>query len=275
MSDKSTAELLHEPRRLSEPLSDDEARKQVSRSTRRAFLLGGVAAAAGVFGWRWMSDETRDRLLRSRLEFNEKMGRFFYRPQRLAREYPASSISPPRVNGLEGMAEDIDLAKWTLAVGGLHGRADDLTLTLDDIKALPRTEMTVRLHCIEGWSIVVNWAGVRFSDFVATYLPRTVDASIRDMAARTETLPTYVGLWTPDAKYFVGWDMESIMHPQTLLAYEMNGAPLTREHGAPLRLASPTKYGIKLIKRIGRIEFMNVRPRDYWAENGYDWYAGL
>ncbi len=80
---------------------------------------------------------------------------------------------------------------------------------------------------------------------------------------------------TPDEKYYVGWDIEAIMHPQTLLAYEMNGAPLTNEHGAPLRLASPTKYGIKQIKRIGSIEFTNERPRDYWAENGYDWYAGL
>jgi DMSO/TMAO reductase YedYZ molybdopterin-dependent catalytic subunit len=68
--------------------------------------------------------------------------------------------------------------------------------------------------------------------------------------------------------------MPSILHPQTLLAYEMNGAPLRPEHGAPLRLASPTKYGIKQIKRIGRIEFTQDRPRDYWAESGYDWYSG-
>jgi DMSO/TMAO reductase YedYZ molybdopterin-dependent catalytic subunit len=66
------------------------------------------------------------------------------------------------------------------------------------------------------------------------------------------------------------------MHPQTLLAYEINGAPLTVEHGAPLRLASATKYGIKQIKRIGRIEFTAERPRDFWAdEYGYDWYAGF
>jgi len=81
---------------------------------------------------------------------------------------------------------------------------------------------------------------------------------------------------TPDAKYYVGWDMPSILHPQTLLAYEMNGEPLKPENGAPLRIASPTKYGIKQIKRIGRIEFTNERPRDFWAEPqwGYDWYAG-
>jgi DMSO/TMAO reductase YedYZ molybdopterin-dependent catalytic subunit len=84
----------------------------------------------------------------------------------------------------------------------------------------------------------------------------------------------YVSLATPDESYYVGWDMPSILHPQTLLAYEMNGAPLTMQHGAPLRLATATKYGIKQIKRIGRIEFTNVRPPDFWAERGYDWYAG-
>jgi DMSO/TMAO reductase YedYZ molybdopterin-dependent catalytic subunit len=107
----------------------------------------------------------------------------------------------------------------------------------------------------------VNWAGVRVSDLVKKYGDQS-------------RLPRYVSMSTPDSGYFVGWDIESIMHPQTLLAYEMNGKPLASEHGAPLRLASPLKYGIKQIKRIGRIEFTNERPRDYWAEQGYDWYAG-
>jgi DMSO/TMAO reductase YedYZ molybdopterin-dependent catalytic subunit len=79
---------------------------------------------------------------------------------------------------------------------------------------------------------------------------------------------------TSDEGYYVGFDIPSILHPQTLLAYEMNGAPLTLEHGAPLRLATPTKYGIKQIKRIGRIEYTDKRPRDFWAERGYDWYSG-
>ncbi len=63
-------------------------------------------------------------------------------------------------------------------------------------------------------------------------------------------------------------------HPQTLLCYEMNGEPLTLEHGAPLRLVTPVKYGIKNIKRIGTIRFTDKRPADFWAERGYDWYAG-
>jgi DMSO/TMAO reductase YedYZ molybdopterin-dependent catalytic subunit len=80
---------------------------------------------------------------------------------------------------------------------------------------------------------------------------------------------------TPDQAYFVGLDSASALHPQTLLCYEMNGADLTGAHGAPLRLVIPVKYGIKNIKRIGEITYTNERPEDYWANEGYDWYAGL
>ena len=66
-----------------------------------------------------------------------------------------------------------------------------------------------------------------------------------------------------------------MMHPQTFLAWELNGEPLTQLHGAPIRLATPLKYGIKQIKRIGRLEFSNVRGPDYWEIRGYDWYSGL
>ena len=84
-----------------------------------------------------------------------------------------------------------------------------------------------------------------------------------------------MALETPDGDYYVGLDMASAMHPQTLLCYEMNGEALTSEHGAPLRLVIPVKYGVKNLKRIGKINFSDSRPRDYWAERGYDWYAGF
>jgi DMSO/TMAO reductase YedYZ molybdopterin-dependent catalytic subunit len=68
--------------------------------------------------------------------------------------------------------------------------------------------------------------------------------------------------------------MPSALHPQTLLAYEMNGQPLSPDHGAPLRLVIPVKYGIKHIKRIGTVVFTDRRPADFWANRGYDWHAG-
>jgi len=272
---ENTAEILGERRHLSAAMDEKTARAEENKYTRRGIIVGGVTAVLGIMGWGWMGDETKATLLRSTFQLNERLSQIFYSPRRLSPEFPREQITvPPRVNGFEGMQGEIDPAAWRLAVGGLAGRTDDLILKLDDIKRLPRVEMTTELKCIEGWSVIVNWAGARFSDFAAAYLPMTVDGSSPDVAAHPERLVPYVSITTPDDGYYVGWDMPSILHPQTLLAYEMNGEPLKPEHGAPLRIASPTKYGIKQIKRIGRIEFTAERPRDFWAESGYDWYSG-
>ncbi len=241
--------------------------------TRRSFLIGGTAALLGVFGWKWMPNETKYRLLRGTFELNERVSRALYSPERLAAEFPRSAVTPIRTNGMAGLEGEIDLSQWRLAVGGLANRTDDLILTIDDIRRLPRTDIIIEFKCIEGWSTITHFGGVRFSDFAAAYPPAGFEATRQD--GRPKDLPPYVSLRTPDEKYYVGWDTSSIMHPQTLLAYEMNGLPLRTENGAPLRLASATKYGIKQIKRIGRIEYTVERPADYWAESGYDWYSGL
>ena len=141
-----------------------------------------------------------------------------------------------------------------------------LLLTLDDIvPKLPRHELVTQFKCIEGWSQIVHWAGVRMADFLELYPPALVDG--RE--------PRYVYMETPDGDYFVGYDLHICRHPQTLLVTEMMGAPLTQSHGAPLRVHMPTKYGYKQIKRIGLIAYTNEKPDDYWTELGYDWYAGL
>jgi DMSO/TMAO reductase YedYZ molybdopterin-dependent catalytic subunit len=120
--------------------------------------------------------------------------------------------------------------------------------------------------------IEVAQGGARFADFAAKYRPATAPISADDDESRRPV--SYVSLETPDSGYYVGLDMASAMHPQTLLCYEMDGKPLPLEHGAPLRLVIPVKYGIKNIKRIGTIRFSDERPADDWAERGYDWYSG-
>ncbi len=273
----NTASVLKERRHLSDVVSDDEAYKQMSARSRRSFLVASAAAIIGVVGWKWMSDDTKTDLYQSAFRFNERVSQIFFRPTQLAKEFPPESITPIRTNSLEGLEEELDPTTWSLAVGGLAGRVDDLILTMDDIKKLPRTEMITEFKCIEGWSTIIHWAGVRFSDFAAVYLPKTKSGSPTDVMERPDDLLPYVAMSTPNGRYYVGWDIQSVMHPQTLLAYEMNGEPLRSENGAPLRIASPTKYGIKQIKRLGRIEFTSERPKDYWAlpENGgYDWYSG-
>jgi len=156
-----------------------------------------------------------------------------------------------------------------------HRQKEPLSLSLAYLKQLPRTEMITELKCIEGWSQVVQWAGVTLSDFMVKHPPTPKGNLPPDVLQRPNDLPEYVGLATPDGEYYVGLDRASALHPQTLLAYEMNGQPLTEEHGAPLRLVIPVKYGIKNIKSIGVIRYTDERPADYLAEQGYDWYAGL
>lgn len=140
-----------------------------------------------------------------------------------------------------------------------------LLLTMEDIVKLPRYELVTQFKCIEGWSEIVHWAGVRMRDFLDAYPPAAIDG--RE--------PKYVYMETPDGDYYTGYDMGVCRHPQTLLVTEMMGAPLTQYHGAPLRLHMSTKYGYKQIKRIGLISYTNEKPDDYWTKLGYDWYAGL
>ncbi len=140
-----------------------------------------------------------------------------------------------------------------------------LLLTMDDIVKFPRHELVTQFKCIEGWSQIVHWAGVRLADLLEAYPPEPIDGKE----------PKYVYMETPDGDYYTGYDLHVCRHPQTLLVTEMMGAPLTQFHGAPLRLHMPTKYGYKQIKRIGLISYTNDKPDDYWTKLGYDWYAGL
>lgn len=141
-----------------------------------------------------------------------------------------------------------------------------LLLTMDDVRKLPKDEFVTQFKCIEGWSEIVHWGGVRLADFIAAYSPAP-DGSGRE--------PKYVYMETPDGDYYCGFDLEACRHPQSLLVTEMSGQPLPVWHGAPLRLHMPIKYGYKQIKRIGLIAYTNDRPDDYWTKLGYDWHAGL
>jgi DMSO/TMAO reductase YedYZ molybdopterin-dependent catalytic subunit len=205
---------------------------------------------------------------------NERLARAYSKPSRLAPNFPRAAARMPRINGIIGLSDGFDTAKWTLRAETPQRTSAAMHLTLDDIKALPRVEMVTELKCIEGWSDPVHWAGARLADFAAKFRLPTRDGSPPDLRQKPEALFNYVMLKTPDSDYYVGLDIESALHPQTLLCYELNGQPLTLEHGAPLRLVIPVKYGIKNIKRIGTIRFTDQRPADYWAERGYDWYAG-
>ena len=150
-----------------------------------------------------------------------------------------------------------------------------LLLTLADVRKLPHVEMVTEFKCIEGWSEIVHWGGARLRDFLAAFPRRAGSGNQLHPTELATGIPKYVGFETPDGQYYVGIEREVAFHPQTLLVYELNGQPLTPDHGAPLRLVTPLKYGIKQLKQIGRMTYTDLRPHDYWHEQGYDYYAGL
>lgn len=262
--------------------TDEEIERLVRRKSRRSFLIGGIAAAAGVGAWQWLRTRPGDGgvqwPLRRAHELNESLSRGYFEPERLAPIFPRAAGQMPRANGDIGLDEGFDAATWKLRVEGLAAQTsaggDAVELTLDDIKRLPRVEMVTLLKCIEGWADMGHWVGARFADFAAAYRPAPRRGESPATLNKPEDLVRYVSLETPGRGYYVGLDMASALHPQTLLVYEMDGQPLTPEHGAPLRLFTPLKYGIKSLKRIGTIRFTDERPADFWAERGYDWYSG-
>ncbi len=249
----------------------DKEVKKYKRKSLLAFFLFIVMMALGWAGWKWLVNQPRDvgirggisKPLRKVLDINEQVYSGLYSTQRLVKEYPVTeAVKKVRVNGNIGLGYDnFDTAHWKLKIVKAGG--DTLFLTMADIKSLPKTDVVFNFKCIEGWSQITWWSGVRFSELMKKY------------HLEKEARFKYAGLETPDTKYYVGIDMPGILHPQTILCYEMNGRPLPLNQGYPLRLIIPVKYGVKHLKRIGTIHFSDTKPPDYWAERGYDYYTGL
>ena len=243
------------------PLTPEQ---EIARRSRRSFMVLGAGAVAAVAGWEWLKPDLDDddikAPLRSVLNLNEKVVRSaIYSNNHLAPTFPVSAIGNLKVNGDVGL-DETDPNFDHIDVTPLGGSAKPVALA--DIRTLPRIEEVIEFKCVEGWSTVTQFAGARFADFTARFAPDS-------------TRSGHVAMKTPDGEYYVGIDMPSAMHPQTLLAWEMNRQPLSPDHGAPLRLVIPVKYGLKNIKRIASVEYTNTRPADYWVERGYDYYVGL
>ena len=239
------------------------------RRTLRSFAGLGVAAAAGYGSWRWlMSRAEEDGVpwpIRRVLRFNERLSEgIFHDGSSVDRRAAGSApVGSTRLNTDIGVDPSMAAGDYRLRLTGVAGgtAAGEVALTLDDLRAFPKVLQTTRLCCVEGWDTWGNWGGARLADVAAKFRPLGS--------------PPYVALSTPGGGYYVGLDLASAMHPESLLAYELDGQPLSAEHGQPVRLVIPTKYGIKNIKQVTTVAFTATRPPDYWAERGYDWYAGL
>ena len=260
------------------PLTGVAAEQAMRRLTRRGFVIGGLTALAGFGAWRWLTTASPEGglpwPLRRALRFNQGLGESLFSSRQLAPTFPDASVQgSPRTNGLVGLETEIAAAGWQLRIQH-EGRGGEQSLRLQDLQAPQRMDLVTELKCVEGWSEVMHFGGIRFRDFVMRLGLATRSGRAPDPDGNMQDLYRYVYLATPNEDYYVGLDMASALHPQTLLCDIMNWQPLTREHGAPLRLYLAVKYGYKSLKRIGLIRFQDQAPPDYWAERGYDWYAG-
>ena len=235
----------------------------MSGTTRRTFLRSGLRGAglAALGAVACDSSRPHSGFLGLMERANEGFQRALFDPNRLAPELGADEETAFAAFPKYKISDEFPVAPagWALAVRGLVARP--LTLSVADLEALPRTRTRVRHHCVEGWSAVASWDGVRLAEIARL--------------AGVDRRARYVEFRSFDSGYWSSWDVESALHPQTLLAYGMDGERLHVQHGAPLRLYSAVKLGYKMVKYLTEVSFLPVRTGGYWEDRGYEWFAGV
>jgi DMSO/TMAO reductase YedYZ molybdopterin-dependent catalytic subunit len=233
-------------------------RRKFKRVTRRELLKLTPVVALGAFA----IPALQKPLLKAGLDFSDWVSARLFRGNHLAPTFADSQLTPPAkfpINDYDVNDPEVDLEKWTLTVSGAVQKPGEYTLA--QIQALPKKTQNTRHVCVEGWDVIGRFGGVQLSDFL-----RMIGA---DTTARFLTVECA-------DDYYESLDMATALHPQTLLCYEMYGQPLTREHGAPLRLTIPTKIGYKQAKYLTDLKVTHVLDKvGYWEDQGYSEFYGL
>jgi DMSO/TMAO reductase YedYZ molybdopterin-dependent catalytic subunit len=208
-------------------------------------------------------------LLDKVLRIDDDVAEALYSANRTVPTYTKSEITPLK-NNYNGATPDPGyIPRWRLTLDGLDS---GMSVVLD-IRSLAARfslhEQITRFVCVEGWSAIAWWAGLRFDDLLRAHPPMSQAKWVR-----VESSVNLDASGNPDP-YYISLDLATARHPQTLLATHFNGQPLTVEHGAPLRLLAPVKLGLKNVKAITRLTYVAQEPRDYWAERGYSYYDGI
>ena len=226
----------------------------------RALAFGAVSLLPGCDYDDLRHPDLADRALTAISRWNDRVQAALFDPRTLAPTYPASAITrPPRFNAFydESQVRVVDGASWKLELSGLI--ADKRPWRLADLRAAPQESQITRLICVEGWRVIGQWGGVPLGWFL-----RRIGA---------DTRARYVSFHCADG-YYESIDMASALHPQTLLALDFLGKPLTPPFGFPLRLRIPTKLGFKNPKSVVALGVTNVFPGGYWVAQGYNWFSG-
>lgn len=240
----------------------DHSPKLIRSIERRLFLRQGLSlgALALLSGCELTDDQSVQKLLTGMSRWNDGVQSLLFSPTRLAPEYPESAITKPfPFNAFysEDEVPEVDGKDYRLELAGLI--REKRPWTLPELYALPQTSQITRHICVEGWSAIGKWSGVRFSDFLARI--------------GADTTAKYVGFKCAD-QYYSSIDMATALHPQTLLTFRYADQILPPEYGFPMKLRIPTKLGFKNPKHIMSMFVTNEYPGGYWEDQGYNWFSG-
>jgi DMSO/TMAO reductase YedYZ molybdopterin-dependent catalytic subunit len=240
-----------------------DAAKLMPDPTRRAFLRGAasVGALTVLTGCDIIDGPSAERALRVVSRFNDRAQAWLFNPNKLAPEYPETAIKRPfpfNAYYPEDDAPEVDGRDFKLEVGGLIENKEPWTL--EQLNALPQVSQITRLVCVEGWSAIGSWQGIRLSEFLTRL--------------GADTRAKYV--WFQCAEgYSNTIDMATALHPQTQLTLRFDNETLPRKYGFPIKCRMPTKLGFKNPKHVIGMHVTNKDLGGYWEDRGYNWHSGL
>jgi DMSO/TMAO reductase YedYZ molybdopterin-dependent catalytic subunit len=241
-----------------EPVRNKMTERRFAQVSRRELLKVAPVLALGAFA----VPRFQQSLLKKGLEFSDWASARSFRRGHLAPTFKDAEVTPFErfpINGYDVDDPGVIFENWTLAVSGAVQKPGDYRLA--QIQALPRVRQNTRHVCVEGWDVIGRFGGARLADFL-----NMIGA---------DTSAKFLNVICAD-DYYESLDMATALHPQTLLCYEMYDQPLTREHGAPLRLNIPTKVGYKQAKYLTDLKVTNVLEKvGYWEDQGYSSFYGL
>lgn len=242
-------------RAIARPAMNERRFGQVSR---RELLKLAPVLALGAFA----IPRVQESLLKKGLAFSDWASARLFREGHLAPTFADADVTPFEkfpINDYDVDDPGVVFENWTLTVSGLVQKPGEYRLPA--IQALPRVRQNTRHVCVEGWDVIGRFGGARLSELLN--------------AIGADTSAKFIAVKCAD-DYYETLDMATALHPQTLLCYEMYDRPLTREHGAPLRLTVPTKIGYKQAKYLTDLKVMNVIEKlGYWEDQGYSSFYGL
>lgn len=170
------------------------------------------------------------------------------------------------------------ISPWSVEVDGLVEKP--MKLDLDEIlKIAPLEERVYRFRCVEAWSMIVPWTGFPLSKLIERCKPKAEAKFVRFVTVnRPEQMPGMKRIYQKLWPYFEGLRMDEAMHPLTMVVTGIYGKPLPKQHGAPIRVIVPWKYGYKSPKSIAKIEFVDKQPPTFWetlAANEYPFESNV